>query len=273
MARHKATSANIIRVLAPKAKTIHAETVVSKAVRLRPFFSYYGSKWIMAPYYPLPEHDHIVEPFAGSACYALLYPSRKVTLCDSNPVITGIWRYLIATSEAEILALPDLLEGQTVRDLRNVCQEARHLIGFWIRKAQSRPGLSPSPWMRVDAWRGFWGAHARKRIALQLKAIRHWRVIEGSYQQVSQDYKATYFVDPPYVRGGQFYPHGSKRIDYSVLAKWCLGLPGQVIACEAEGATWLPFSPLRTVRSAASRGKVGRSREAIWTSSQTENAL
>ncbi len=37
--------------------------------------------------------------------------------------------------------------------------------------------------------------------------------------------------------------------------------------------TWLPFSPLRTVRSAASRGKVGRSREAIWTSSQTENAL
>jgi len=255
-----------------KAKTIHAETVVSKAVRLRPFFSYYGSKWIMAPFYPPPIFDRIVEPFAGSACYALLYPSCKVTLCESNPVIAGIWRYLLAASEQEIMALPDIEDGQTVRDL-TVCQEARDLIGFWIRKAQSRPGLTPSPWMKANAWRGFWGEHARKRIALQLAAIRHWQVIEGDYQNSSQPCNATYFVDPPYVRGGQFYPHGSKRIDYSVLAKWCLGLPGQVIACEAEGATWLPFSPLRTVRSAASRGKVGRSREAIWTSSQTENAL
>jgi site-specific DNA-adenine methylase len=44
---------------------------------LRPFFPYYGSKWRAARAYPPPLHRQIVEPFAGSAGYALRYRSRE----------------------------------------------------------------------------------------------------------------------------------------------------------------------------------------------------
>lgn len=232
--------------------------------RLRPFFGYYGAKWLLAPHYPAPRHRRVVEPFAGSACYSLLHWRREVTLVDAYPVIAGVWRYLINVSADEVLALPDLAEGQTVADL-NVCQEARWLIGLWIRSAQARPGLTSSPWARDKATRGicgFWGAPARARIARQLPCIRHWRVIEGDYREASLG-PATYFIDPPYVVGGSHY--SARPGSYELLARWCRELPGQVVVCEAEGATWLPFAPLRAVRSAASQGRVGRSLEAIWT--------
>lgn len=230
--------------------------------RLRPFFGYYGAKWILSPWYPAPRHRRLVEPFAGSACYALTYPDREVWLVEAYPVVAAIWRYLIAVSEREILELPDLAEGQSVADLA-VPQEARWLIGYCLRKAQARPGLTPSAWMRAHRWRGFWGPAWRARIARQLSAIRHWRVVEGDYT-AAPDGPATWFVDPPYSRGGEHYAHGSRRLDYGALADWCRSRPGQVIACEAAGADWLPFAPLRSVRSAASRGRVGRSHEIVW---------
>jgi hypothetical protein len=74
--------------------------------------------------------DTIVEPFAGAAGYSCHYPARKVILIDASPIIAGIWRYLIAVSPAEVLAIPDIPEGGTVDDLP-VCQEARWLIGTW----------------------------------------------------------------------------------------------------------------------------------------------
>ena len=50
-----------------------------------------------------------------------------MTLCDVDPIIVGVWRYLIAVSERELRALPDLEPGQCVDDL-GLCQEARWLI-------------------------------------------------------------------------------------------------------------------------------------------------
>ena len=49
---------------------------------LHPFFSYFGSKYRLAKCYPQPQCDEIVEPFAGSAGYALLYPEKQVTLYE-----------------------------------------------------------------------------------------------------------------------------------------------------------------------------------------------
>lgn len=230
---------------------------------LRPFFSYHGSKALLAPWYPCPQHDRIVEPFAGSACYALRYPDRKVVLVEKYPVLAAVWRYLLRVSEREVLELPDLEEGQTVADLP-VCQEARWLIGYNLRKAQVRPGRTPSAWMRRHRWRGFWGAHQRQRIARQLRAIRHWTLVEGEYTEAPGG-PATHFVDPPYQHQGQSYPCGNQQINYPALGLWCRSREGQVVVCEAEGADWLPFEPLRAVRSAASRGKIGRSREVVWT--------
>jgi hypothetical protein len=51
-------------------------------VRLKPFFSYFGAKWRLAPKYPPPLHRTIVELFAGSACYATSYADREVILVE-----------------------------------------------------------------------------------------------------------------------------------------------------------------------------------------------
>jgi hypothetical protein len=89
---------------------------------------------------------------------------------------------------------------------------------------------------------------ARQRIAAQVDHIRHWRVIEGSYETAPRD-AGTYFVDPPYVEKGKYYRHRLSKEDYPRLAGWCLDLPGDVVVCEQHGANWLPFEPLATIKS------------------------
>lgn len=230
---------------------------------LRPFFSYYGSKWRAAPRYPVPRFDTIIEPFAGSAGYSLRYPSRRVVLVDSDPVIARLWRWLIAAQPGEILALPDLEADQRVDDLR-ICQEARWLIGFWVAKGTTRPRPARSAWMR----RGhrpeqYWGPAIRQRLAAQVAFIRHWQVIEGDYTG-SPTVTATWFIDPPYQRAGVHYRHGSAGINYKALALWCRGRSGQTMVCEAIGADWLPFELWARIKANESKtgGKV--SAEALW---------
>ena len=74
---------------------------------LRPFFGFYGGKWRDAPkHYPAPLHDSIVEPFAGSAGYSVRYPTRNVILGERDPVIYGVWDYLIHVPAREIIPAP-----------------------------------------------------------------------------------------------------------------------------------------------------------------------
>ena len=71
---------------------------------LRPFFGYYGGKWRdAAKHYPPPKYQLIVEPFAGSAGYALRYHEHEVVLCERDPVIAAVWEYLISVEPEEIL--------------------------------------------------------------------------------------------------------------------------------------------------------------------------
>ncbi len=85
---------------------------------LRPFFTYYGGKWRIANSYPAPVHDTIIEPFAGSAGYAMRHAHKQVMLYDLDPMIVALWRYLIGASERRVRELPDLKPGQHVDDLR-----------------------------------------------------------------------------------------------------------------------------------------------------------
>lgn len=229
---------------------------------LRPFFGYYGGKWRDVPkYYPTPLHDTIVEPFAGSAGYALRYPDRNVVLCEIDPVLAAVWDYLIKVSSEEILAIPDLVEGETVDDLE-VPQEAKWLVGLWLNRGVSRPRKSPSKWMRDGIRPGsFWGKRVRETIASQVDFIRHWKIYNCSYVDLPFSSKATWFVDPPYQVAGQYYQYGSSQVDYSDLAKWCKSRPGQVIVCENNGATWLPFRDLAVTKTTRANR---RSREVIW---------
>ncbi len=229
---------------------------------LRPFFGFYGGKWRDAvKHFPAPTHDHIVEPFAGSAGFSLRYADRQVTLCERDPVLAGLWRYLIRVRPAEILSIPDLAPGETVDDLP-VCEEARWLVGFWVNRAPSRPRKAPSAWMRSGVRPGsFWGERVRTLVAAQVDCIRHWHLVEGSYEQVDVPGPATWFIDPPYQHAGKHYVFGASGIDYDHLAAWCRSREGQVIVCENVGATWLPF----VLRANVKTTRPGlRSPEALW---------
>lgn len=232
---------------------------------LRPFWCYFGGKWRAAPRYPKPTHNRIVEPFAGAAGYSLRYPDHDVVLLDVDPIVAGLWAYLIRAGPLEILALPDLAPGQSVDDLA-VCQEARWLIGFWLNKGVSSPRKRPSAWMAKwmadgDRPENFWGPGIRQRIASQVDRIRHWRVIHGSYE-ASPAGEATWFVDPPYQKQGvKHYRHHA--VDYEALGEWCRSRPGQVMVCENEGADWLPFEPFATIKANEGRGGK-RSVEVLW---------
>ncbi len=229
---------------------------------LRPFFGFYGGKWRDAlKHYPSPAFDAIVEPFAGSAGYALRYADRDVVLSELDPIVASVWRYLIRVSSEEIRAIPDLGLDQIVDDL-DVCQEARWLVGFWLNRGTSRPRTSPSRWMRDGIRPGsFWGERVRETIASQVDRIRHWQVFNCSYELCPVDAPATWFIDPPYQGAGRHYRFGSSGIDYLELGEWCRSRRGQVIVCENAGAGWLPFRQLADVKTTRASS---RSAEVSW---------
>lgn len=227
--------------------------------RLRPFFSFYGSKWRAASRYPSPVYDTIIEPFAGSAGYSLNHPYHAVCLYDVDPIIARVWDYLIHVSEREIRRLP--IEVDQLSDLMD---EQRWLIGFWLNKGSAQPCRMPGAWMRsgLHGKTQFWGEAIRERIASQVNAIRHWTVTEASYESIPNE-SATWFVDPPYSDAAGRRYHYSE-VDYDSLGTWCQERAGQVMVCEHEGATWLPFESAGSFQSTAGRGRTGTSKEAIW---------
>lgn len=225
----------------------------------RPFFKYAGSKWILSKHYPAPRYDGVVEPFAGSACYATRYYERSVTLNELDPEIAALWRYLVVVDGQEIAKLPTdkLKPGQDIRELQ-ISSGAKLLIRQWQRVGMSNC-WTISKWCNMP---GLWGNAARDHVAASVEKIRHWRIIEGGYVSLPNKH-ATWFVDPPYI-GLPLY--GSKNIDYERLALWCRSRRGQVIVCEQDSARWLPFMKFRKIVTGR-RGQTcsrGDSAEGIW---------
>jgi len=235
-------------------------------IRLKPFWRYYGGKYRAAPRYPAPRFGTIIEPFAGQAGYSLRYPDRRVVLVEKYPVVAGVWRFLINATERDVLDIPYVEHVDELPD--RVCQEARWLVGFCMNSASTSPrkALSSGAKKQTRDGRKFegWSEDKRQRVANQVRHIRHWQVIEGDYTQ-APEVEATYFVDPPYQgAAGKHYVHGSGAIDYEALGSWVRSRSGQIIACEAVGASWLPFRPFMIAKASGMRGSP-TSAEAIWT--------
>lgn len=229
---------------------------------IKPFFTFYGGKHRVSGKYPIPKHSNIIEPFAGSAGYSCRYDQHQITLVEKDEKIFSLWKYLINVTQKEIRSLPLLIEG-SVEDL-NICQEAKYLIGFWLNKGAAQPCKTPSSWMRGGLRpNSFWGENISQRIANQVDKIRHWKIILGDYSLV-ENYKATWFIDPPYILAGNHYKHGSKSIDFVELSRWCKSRIGQTIVCENEGAEWLDFQPFETIKSNPSARGKSYSKEVIW---------
>lgn len=231
-------------------------------MRLGRFFTYYGSKRRLAPCYPKPTYNTIIEPFAGAAGYSTEYYQKSVILYDLNPIVCGIWDYLIKSTPSEIMSLPGFFDH--IDDIK-VSQEAKWFLGFWLGTAVVSPALTPYKWSRElsDKRACHWGVETRFRIANQVNFIKHWKIFNEPYHK-AENREATWFIDPPYNnKAGKNYLF--KMNDYRHLANWCQNRKGQVIVCENVGANWLDFKPFAAIQTNFGRNRKKFSAEAIWT--------
>ena len=84
-------------------------------------------------------------------------------------------------------------------------------------------------------------------IAENLHKIKHWDIRQGDFKDLENE-EATWFIDPPYQFGGEYYKFGNKNMNFKELGEWCMSRNGQVIVCENSKADWLDFEPLIEMR-------------------------
>lgn len=217
-------------------------------------FSYYGSKSKIVDYYPLPKHKKIIEPFAGSARYSLKYWQNDVLLVDKYERIINIWKYLQEATIKDIEKLPILKKGETLNDFIFLCKEEKDLLGFMIQAGVNAPRLTcTEAGVRNQKT-------AKKNIIRDLHKIKHWTIKHGSFEEL-QNEEATWFIDPPYQFGGNYYIVNNKSIDYRQLGEWCKGRNGQIIVCENSKADWMDFKELKKIQGMAQTNTI----ESFWT--------
>lgn len=225
-------------------------------------WSYYGAKTNVIDAYPRPMNDLIIEPFAGTARYALKYFEKDILLVDKYEVIINIWKWLQKCSINDIKSLPHFFKGnQSVNDFEFDCIEAKHLMGFLIGFGMEAPRLTASK-KRMDQ-RPNHVNYSLNRIAENLFKIKHWKIELGGYEDLKNQ-KATWFIDPPYQFGGHVYKHNNNSIDFVQLGKWCLDREGQIIVCENFKADWMEFIPIATHKT-----KNGFQKEVIYSNYPT----
>jgi len=218
-------------------------------------FSYYGSKSKVIDCYPKPKHGRIIEPFAGSARYALKYWENDVTINDKYEVIYGIWKYLQACSVNDIMKMPSLKIGDRIEREKFDCIEQAWLMSFIIKSGTCWPELVVSKF-------GVSSIERRKKfIAANLFKIQHWKITNLDYTDIRNE-TATWFIDPPYQFGGHKYKYN--KIDFDSLANWCIGRLGQSIVCENTKANWMDFKPIKKMN-----GAKHVTTEAIWSNETT----
>lgn len=224
-------------------------------------WSYYGAKTNVVDFYPGPKEHKVIEPFAGSARYSLKYFEKDVLLVDKYEVVIKIWKWLQLCSEKDILSLPRRMKaGESLNDFKFDCEEAKLLMGFLVGYGLERPRVKATT--RLTHRPNFIN-FSLIRIAKQLFKIRHWVIQHGSYENIKNQ-KATWFIDPPYKKGGECYPESSNNINFNKLANWSMERDGQVIICENINADWLIFNPLMRHKT-----RCGVQKEGIWTNEPT----
>ncbi len=204
-------------------------------------FSYYGTKKKLAPNYPTPGYDTIIEPFAGAAMYSLYGNNweRNVILNDKYNKIYDAWDYLINhTSVYDIKGLPDLTLGLKL-DTLNISDSEKTLLGFFANPASAVPKKTVTKRGEI-AWE-----RNKKYLIDNLYKVKHWKIYNKSFEEL-ENIDATWFIDSPYEYGGEYYHSStsSKHINYAQLGEWCKSRNGEIIVCENDKAKWLDFKPL-----------------------------
>lgn len=216
---------------------------------MKTFINYYGAKFRIGKMYPYPSCNVIVEPFAGGAGYSLRHYQKKVFLYEKNQSIAEMWKWLISATEDDVMSLP--VDFDSLDDI-DVPQGAKVLIGFCLNTGTVTPCKTRSKWAnQYETSEQFWGDKRRKRIASQVSLIKHWECYKVSDYTDIPNIEATWFIDPPYQKQGQFYPNGSKDIDFIHLSNWCHSRQGELIVCEQDGADWMRWTNKKNVKANA----------------------
>ena len=223
-------------------------------------FSYYGRKSKIIKHYPKPVHDKIIEPFAGSAAYSMIYFDRDVLLVEKYDLLVNLWNWLIKeATEKDILDLPKVKQGVLISDFEWLSKEEKWLMGFCLNRGSSQPKNKVAKFS--DGWE-----NVKKRISGDLHKIRHWNVVGADYKDI-ENVPATWFIDPPYQYGGKWYKH--KSINYTELLEYSKSRNGQVIVCENTKADWIDLIPLVRIQGA----KNSNTTEALWTNCLEDTQL
>lgn len=222
-------------------------------IQMRPFFSYFGSRWSISRHYFEPNKLAVIEPFAGSAGYSTRWGVDKVILIDKSPDVCAVWDFLINATSADIDNLPDAPES--VKCLDGLPLGAKNLILFWTNKARATLPTSFSPWYfkyRSTPQCLVWNECVKTRIKAQVPKIKNWEIYCTDYTTVKDfvDSNIHVHIDPPFAREGYKYAHS--EINYEALSAFCQSLNGfhSVGVCENAEATWLPFQPVSVMKKA-----------------------
>jgi site-specific DNA-adenine methylase len=232
-------------------------------------FAYYGAKHGLAKKYPAPQHNIIIEPFAGSAAYSVRWAteSTKVLLFDADPQVVALW---------------ERVKQLTPNDLQEITYHALHderTTDPLVAASAGSDGLKAAlndierqitPRMRKD-W-----PNLQRRIERAMTRIQQWEIVCDTYSN-APDIKATWFIDPPYQplidnkrhSAGNAYNIGANNIDYKHLGEWCQQRRGQIIVCEQHPAQWLPFTPFHQQLNAQNIERT----EVIWTNTPLATAI
>ncbi|MBI3715380.1 MAG: hypothetical protein HY255_05250, partial [Betaproteobacteria bacterium] len=129
-------------------------------------FYYYGRKKQIARYYPDPSYRTIIEPFAGSAAYALYdnHWQNDVILIEKDSRVASIWQWLIETATPEkIRALPDLKVGEK-------SSEFLHIVHAATKQAFKYKTIKVTPVLERN-----WEI-SKRVMAANLHKVKHWKI-------------------------------------------------------------------------------------------------
>lgn len=180
---------------------------------LKPPFSYYGGKTILAPKIAelLPEHDHYVEPFAGSlAVFLAKQPSRAETVNDLDGDLVNFWRTLRDRPEelerACALTPHSRQEYATSKDLEGG-DELERARRVWVRLTQGRSNsMKPTGWRYARDISKVMATHLKTHATHILPAAT--RLANASIEnrdalEMIRDYgsepSVCIYADPPYL--------------------------------------------------------------------------
>lgn len=223
-------------------------------------FHYYGSKNKIAKYYPKPKYNLIIEPFAGTASYSLLYYNNEVLLNDKYEKIFSIWNWLINNADKNFIIENSNFFVEQDISVMDFPQPYKDLVGFCINRGSITPKNIVQKWSCQVKSKPEWASttyYKLNKISESLDLIKHWKIQNLDYKHLD-NIEATWFIDPPYQVGGNLY--NENHINYEELREFCLTRKGQVIVCENSKANWLDFKPLVEIT-----GQRKKSLEMIWT--------